>query len=679
MDKPNYHRLNAARGWLHAQGHKIDKAFGDESTDPKPIRDQQPKAKGEAGLTQTARQQPLLASEESNASESLRQVLVEYQMLNLDPRLELNVDKCTWDDVFDYMKKAQADYEEKAESWRGVLRRIIRKTGEIGDAAMPWLDVMPDDHGLGIVRAGLAAIFLLTKHAVENRKKILEAFEEIPIIVASSEAKLATFPEDKRLHINVHALNLQILTTISKLVGFLLPDRQARKFKSTWYKGKIGQSELDNVLDLLRKQTNEVKRQVQDILEAAIAEIRTISKDIKTDTSKIRTAAYEIKGDVTTLITQNSSLGVKVDELTVKIDNDIRKRTEIYNRAAEEKEVANNTLIQMLNEVMASLQREKEENTLLRIELVRARTPGPVLMNFERLLELIGASAYIGQSTEDIDKVLRSRSTIHPVAEAEAVSLLQTTEFRAWLGSKHSDMILIDGSAGIEHIDYSERLSAKSILCASLLATLGRAEPEAFQLFFFCGLHSSQTSSFNEGPRGMMRSLLCDLAKEAQYRRWLRLEFVNNKKYHDGLKEGNIEYLCDAFYRILQNMTHVSNLSVYCIIDGMALYEKSLYLNDLREIGEMFKKIMHDSRLNTAFKLLVTGPHRVQHIHNLLDLMPNKRLLTQPTIAREYQTMAFGITSRAEEILQAQRRQRVAQREPRQDAFQVLFTEDDYD
>lgn len=218
---------------------------------------------------------------------------------------------------------------------------------------------------------------------------------------------------------------------------------------------------------------------------------------------------------------------------------------------------------------------------------------------------------------------------IHPAAEAEAVSLLQADQFRAWLGSRRSDLILLDGSgAGLEFTVQPERLSAKSVLCASLLASLGRAEPESFQLFFFCGLHASNTDSFNEGPRGMMRSLLCDLAKEAQRRGWLNLDFVYDKEYRDGIEEKKIEYLCDAFYRILLHLkvNGAVDFSIYCIIDGMAFYEKPMLLNDLRVVLEIFQKIIQDTSLIPAFKLLMTGPHRVQHIHSILDLPPNKRL-----------------------------------------------------
>jgi hypothetical protein len=108
--------------------------------------------------------------------------------------------------------------------------------------------------------------------------------------------------------------------------------------------------------------------------------------------------------------------------------------------------------------------------------------------------------------------------------------------FRDWLRPGYSDRILIDGAGGaVEFIDHAERVSAKSILCALFLSQLTRFQRDSFKIFFFCGLHSSVKDAMNDGPRGMMRNLLCDLAKDAYQRKLLNLDFIDDKRYRDAL------------------------------------------------------------------------------------------------------------------------------------------------
>jgi hypothetical protein len=65
------------------------------------------------------------------------------------------------------------------------------------------------------------------KKAAENRKKILEAFAEIPIILAAAHFKQSLYPEDGDLRACVEKLSFTILVSVSGLVGALLPDRHS--------------------------------------------------------------------------------------------------------------------------------------------------------------------------------------------------------------------------------------------------------------------------------------------------------------------------------------------------------------------------------------------------------------------------------------------------------------------
>ncbi|KAI5863767.1 hypothetical protein GGS23DRAFT_565261 [Durotheca rogersii] len=698
--------MSIVHRWLDTEGKSIDKAFGKQPGPP-------PNA-GSGSLP--GNPQPGAEGDESEVldeSEGLRAALIEYQNLAIDPRLELDVDTCTWENVFECMTGAEEDYEQKAKSWRGVGRRLLRKAGDRAEDVNPWLELIPPEYGMGIIGAGISIMFMLARNASENREKILNAFEEIPIIVASAKAKLRAFPDNQELKSCNKKLSLEIVVSVSKLVGALLPEKHAKKVPYFWFRSKLGKSTIDDVLKSLRYQADALKRLVQDFVDEAIGEIQRATRDIKKDTSdlketasnihrntadlknyafELKTTTSGIQRDTSTLISETSGIRVELTDLGDKLASDYQKRLQIYEREREisekkkeEAEKSRNLMAQTLEEVVAESQRKAHENERLRAELeyMRARTPVSSLMTAEQFLAAIGASTLIHQSTEDIDKVLRLQGSIHPVAEAEAVSLLRTDEFRAWLQPARSDAILIDGAgAAVEFFDHAERVSAKSVLCASLLATLGRSQQETFQLFFFAGLHSSEKDPSSDGPRGMIRSLLCELVKEAHRRGWLYLDFIDDKTYRDGIQSQNIHYLCDAFYRILQRlqMRDAVDLSVYCVVDGIALYEQQRWYRDLEVVTNMFRVIVNDTKLKPAFKLLLTGPHRVRYVYEWLGLLPSKRLSTNAVIAGENLATPFGLYSGVEQALQARRLQNLADRRGRSLYFDDMeMAEDDYE
>jgi hypothetical protein len=304
------------------------------------------------------------------------------------------------------------------------------------------------------------------------------------------------------------------------------------------------------------------------------------------------------------------------------------------------------------------------------------------LMSVDQFLLAIGAVEDIEQSTADVEKVLQLRSKINPAAEAEAVSLLQTAVFRDWLHPDHSDVLLIDGAGGaVEFIDYPERVSAKSILCAVFLSQLTRFQPNCFKIYFFCGLHSSKEDALSDGPRGLMRGLLCDLANEAYKRKLLQLGFIKDKRYRDGLQQQDIRYFCDAFYKILQHMNlgAALDLPIYCVIDGIAQYEKQEWLEDLGIVMGMFRTILNDTELVPYFKLLLTGPHRVRHVHEMVGLPPDKRLPAKPAIVGEDPRAQREMQSDAEQILQTRALEMVAQRSGQSQYHDNQYSLEDYE
>jgi hypothetical protein len=121
------------------------------------------------------------------------------------------------------------------------------------------------------------------------------------------------------------------------------------------------------------------------------------------------------------------------------------------------------------------------------------------------------------------------------------------------------------------------------------------------------------------------------------------------------------------------NMSAAVDLPIYCVIDGVAHYEKQEWLSDLEVVMRMFRVIVDDTKLKPCFKLLLTGPHRVRFIDKMLILPAGNRLTAKPAIMGENPAAQRELNSGAEQMLQARRQEMMAQR-----SGQSLYQDDQY-
>jgi hypothetical protein len=73
--------------------------------------------------------------------------------------LRIELTTCSFDDVVRELDRAQTAYDQKAQGIRGFMRKTVRSMGDNADALSLWLDIIPPDHGLSILGAGLTIIF----------------------------------------------------------------------------------------------------------------------------------------------------------------------------------------------------------------------------------------------------------------------------------------------------------------------------------------------------------------------------------------------------------------------------------------------------------------------------------------------------------------------------------------
>ena len=68
-----------------------------------------------------------------------------------------NQTSVSWQEVFKELEDAKTLYQEKGD--RNSLRRSMRNGGLINQTAIPLLEGIPQDDGLGLIKGGLLIIF----------------------------------------------------------------------------------------------------------------------------------------------------------------------------------------------------------------------------------------------------------------------------------------------------------------------------------------------------------------------------------------------------------------------------------------------------------------------------------------------------------------------------------------
>lgn len=101
--------------------------------------------------------------------DDLKQAIEEYQKTypNEQDRL-IDLETNTWADVFRQMEIAQVDISEKDEKGLGRCRTLWRRFGakvKMEDIN-PWLDLIPSEYGLCVVRAAIVLVLRVSYDTV---------------------------------------------------------------------------------------------------------------------------------------------------------------------------------------------------------------------------------------------------------------------------------------------------------------------------------------------------------------------------------------------------------------------------------------------------------------------------------------------------------------------------------
>lgn len=235
----------------------------------------------------------------------------------------------------------------------------------------------------------------------------------------------------------------------------------------------------------------------------------------------------------------------------------------------------------------------------------RAITPSPMsgMMTTKEFLHALAVDP-MGM-TDDLQTILRARQQLDRKAHLHTSHLMQNDRFRRWCSSTDPDSILVDASM-VEGMATS-KISPLSSACASIIASIIKAQPEAIPLFFFCGLHTSPQDPLR-GPSGLLRTFIARLLIELDGQNLASLDFIDTRGFQVGGDAQSIPSLCYAFKRLMYQWP--LNTVVYCIIDGIGWCENTECSEDLSWIMDLLHDLVGDPQLRSIFKVLISNPLR---------------------------------------------------------------------
>lgn len=229
-----------------------------------------------------------------------------------------------------------------------------------------------------------------------------------------------------------------------------------------------------------------------------------------------------------------------------------------------------------------------------------------LLISQQQLVTILAVD--LERAVHDSQITIRQGMSLDPSSQGAAYTLMRNLNFEIWLKSGETRVLLVDGNSPSAS---TSRTSPMSLICATLVQSLVDVRA-ATCVQFFCGLHTSWNDPLS-GPTGLIRSLISQLLPIQTF----DLSFVDSRSYLDQIHARELGHLCDLFQRLLHQIPIYT--VVFCIIDGVSLYERSEWVEDTCFVVQRLREITESPALNATFKLLLTSPGRCRYIKNYIE------------------------------------------------------------
>ncbi|ETS77512.1 hypothetical protein PFICI_11386 [Pestalotiopsis fici W106-1] len=462
---------------------------------------------------------------------ALKAAMEQYQALDCRPKLDLDVNNCSWPEVFKLLETVQEDYAAKArKGLKGAFRRMGRDAGENSDTIKPLLDIIPDEFGGSVIRSALGWMFIVAKQSAQARTEIFELFAEIPSIIMEIGEARKDFPRDDELMRLADLAEAEIVNATLKLIKFLLPEHHLVKKVFTTFSDVPSTSSVSDIVSNVRARAQALKRGSDVHMKGVGIDTNRNTRVLIRETQTTRYNTFMING--------------KVDQVGQQLQDIRRDEQNMLDRLTTAIE-AQNGLFRFLREMREAYQQELESiNSRLawalqmsvNLERHRAQTVPVTLLSTDQLLLDLNVTSH--QLVVDLEQALRQGSRLDRLAMGQAQQLLKMDRFWSWYSRISSDLITVHGKFTNEAIH--SRISPLSATSATLVTSILRERQGDIALYFFCGQHTSSQDPL-AGPRGVMRCLLARLLLEVRAR--CQFDIYLEPISANAIVEGNYSFL----------------------------------------------------------------------------------------------------------------------------------------
>ena len=197
----------------------------------------------------------------------------------------------------------------------------------------------------------------------------------------------------------------------------------------------------------------------------------------------------------------------------------------------------------------------------------------------------------------DMRYIKQRRGQYPSVHRARVEQLVNTAQFRDWISTLASQILLVHGDFGEPSKNHVSALSLFSTTFVEALKSIDRFLP----LVFFCGRHLDPSNSPIAGE-AIIKSLLSQLLRQQAFdTRYLHHEIDMSK-----VNNGDVGELCVLFYWLARRVPE--NVTLFCLIDGIVLYERSDYEYTMGQVVAYLLDMTRELSIRCILKVLITSP-----------------------------------------------------------------------
>ncbi|KAK7967974.1 uncharacterized protein PG986_002251 [Apiospora aurea] len=471
---------------------------------------------------------------------------------NLAQPGSLDLLNCSWEDVLDQLEAAKS---ESLKPSKRTGRRADRLVDKAEPYMQPWVELVPEEYGLGVIKGGLALLFALStsfftaRHKEQNREKIIQTFEEIPDMIRTMDAAYKLFGRDDDEDISGIAESFydELCKDIPVLIQILNGTRKRFSQVMNRLAGGLPETEtVDGVLERLMRKSAE--------LGSTISRIKMkLQAKTHADLQLIRSSVEEASMGIAAITGQLGGLAGRQDleQLTQRNNRNLVQFASVFG-----------------TQLIDSLRQE-----------VRS----------------------------DVQAIVKDHSAVDFAAEAKTMVLRMAQENAAL-----KDHIAAQ-SLQIEY-NRSRQPSPRPSPAISVLDLMQILDVDPRSCTDDLTLVTSKEDHLS-GPHGMLRSLIAQLV--LSFKAPLpNLSAIDSHEFLQDCYNRTLPALCEVFRLLVDQIPQ--GVGLYVLVDGVSWYEQTHWAADLMLIVGLFKDLTEPNR-SSLFKVLLTSPSRTIEVQTLVD------------------------------------------------------------